>query len=66
MITYVEDVYRLCTGCNEEWPDDEEFYHPGHKRCIACEYEARAANPSRSTDARKEEWKRYRAKKSGA
>ena len=30
---------RRCSGCDEEWPDDEEFFHEGSDVCIACETE---------------------------
>jgi len=48
-----EEPSRICARCKEDWPDDEEFYRPGHKKCIACEYEIRQSPPSRQPAARK-------------
>jgi hypothetical protein len=28
---------RVCLGCREEWPADEEFYRQGSPVCLACE-----------------------------
>lgn len=27
---------KICLGCNEPWPNDEEFYKPGRDICHAC------------------------------
>jgi hypothetical protein len=33
---------RVCTGCNESWPFDSEFYpKPTSRQCRACFYERR-------------------------
>lgn len=53
MDSYYDDPSRVCIRCKEDWPDDEEFYRPGHKKCIACEYETKNSAPSRQPAARK-------------
>ena len=46
---------KQCMRCKEFWPPDEEFYRPGHNKCIACEYELRNQTPSRAAEARNKE-----------
>ena len=33
------DDLRVCLGCGEDWPTDEEFYRQGSTVCLACEAE---------------------------
>lgn len=43
---------RLCLGCLEEWPDDEEFYRSDDDRiCIACHSERRARRRAQMREA---------------
>jgi hypothetical protein len=58
-----EEPSSICTRCKEDWPDDEEFYRPGHKQCRACEYEIREMTPSRSKAARLKEAKRSKQRR---
>jgi len=44
---------KQCMRCKDFWPPDEEFYRPGHNKCIACEYEIRQSPPSRQPAARR-------------
>ena len=30
---------KVCIGCQEDWPDDAEFYREGSPVCLACEAE---------------------------
>ncbi len=55
-------VVRLCGECEEEWPDDEEFYAPGSYYCIACETE----RIERRRASVREAARRYRDRQRGA
>jgi hypothetical protein len=35
----IEDKERLCLGCDDEWPADEEFYDGDALVCRACIFE---------------------------
>ena len=61
-----EEPSRICTRCKEDWPDDEEFYRPGHKQCRACEYEVKLVAPSRSPESRKKEAERSKRRRDAA
>jgi hypothetical protein len=49
---------RRCPGCGDWWPDDEDFYSPGARRCRACVYESTA----RRRDRVREAARRYRSR----
>jgi hypothetical protein len=57
----IEGPVRLCLGCLEEWPDDDEFYRsPRDRLCIACRSERRARY---RREAMREASRRYRARR---
>jgi hypothetical protein len=56
------DRERRCPGCDDDWPDDEEFYAPGSDLCRACVWERR----ERLRGQVREAARRYRARRSAA
>ena len=38
---------KVCAGCKESWPNDEEFYKPNALKCLACQFEIRRAHKAR-------------------
>lgn len=54
-----EITEKTCTVCNDDWPDDDEFYRPGESVCIACETE----RIERRRTASREASERYRRRR---
>ncbi len=52
--TFVDEVLgpvRWCSGCDEEWPADAEFWPDGADRCRACSLERRERKRERQRRA---------------
>lgn len=59
----IEGPLRLCLGCLEEWPDDDEFYRsPRDRICLAC----RAERRSRYRESMRLASRRYRQRRAVA